>query len=87
MSAPRQRILLNMAVLVPHVGMTRNGARRWLPLGFTQLQPSELAKWAIVIFLAWWLTRAENKVEKFWTGFVPTVAVRGVEQLPITWTA
>ena len=66
-------VLLNMAVLVPHVGITRNGARRWLPLGFTQLQPSELAKWAIVIFLAWWLTRAENKIEKFWTGFVPTL--------------
>src|SRR5215475_6776656 len=48
-------IALNLIVLVPHVGITRNGARRWLPLGFTQLQPSELAKWAIVIFLAWWL--------------------------------
>ncbi len=65
--------VLNMLVLVPHVGITRNGARRWLPLGFTQLQPSELAKWAIVIFLAWWLTRRESTVEKFWTGFVPTL--------------
>src|SRR2546423_7757794 len=50
-------VLLNCLVLVPHIGITKNGARRWLPMGFTQLQPSELAKWAVVIFLAWWLTR------------------------------
>ena len=43
---------LCVIVLVPHVGMEVNGARRWLPLGFTQLQPSELAKWAVVLFLA-----------------------------------
>ena len=30
-------VLLNVLVLVPHVGITKNGARRWLPLGFTQL--------------------------------------------------
>src|SRR5262245_22616481 len=38
-------------VLIPHVGLEVNGARRWLPLGFTQVQPSELAKWGVVIFL------------------------------------
>jgi cell division protein FtsW len=66
-------IVLNMIVLVPHVGITRNGARRWLPLGVTQLQPSELAKWAVVIFLAWWLTRRETNIERFFTGFLPTL--------------
>ena len=70
-------ITLNMLVLVPHVGITRNGARRWLPLGFTQLQPSELAKWAVVIFLAWWLTRRETTIDKFFTGFLPTLVPVG----------
>ena len=42
------------AVLVPGVGKNVNGARRWIPLGPTQVQPSEVAKWATVLFLAWW---------------------------------
>src|SRR5262245_39749823 len=37
-------------VLIPHIGIEKNGARRWLPLGITQVQPSELAKWAVVLF-------------------------------------
>ena len=44
-------------VLVPHVGMSINGARRWIKLGPIQIQPSELAKWTAVLFLASWLTR------------------------------
>jgi len=45
------------AVLVPHVGMQINGARRWLPIiPGVVLQPSELAKWAVVVLLAWWLS-------------------------------
>jgi cell division protein FtsW len=61
------------AVLVPHIGIEVNGARRWLPLGITQVQPSELAKWAVVIFLAWWLTHRPVNLDKFWTGFLPTL--------------
>src|SRR5262249_49462997 len=45
-----------LIVLIPHIGLEVNGARRWLPLGFVQVQPSELAKWAVVLFLAWWLS-------------------------------
>lgn len=66
-------VLLNVLVLVPHIGIAKNGARRWLPIGFTQLQPSEVAKWAVVIFLAWWLTRRPGQVRKFFTGLVPTL--------------
>ncbi|HEX8341810.1 MAG TPA: FtsW/RodA/SpoVE family cell cycle protein [Tepidisphaeraceae bacterium] len=52
-------------VLIPHVGIEKNGARRWLPLGVMQVQPSELAKWAVVIFLAWWLVHRPLNVERF----------------------
>ena len=64
---------LNVIVLVPHIGIERNGARRWLPLGITQLQPSELAKWSAVLFLAWWLTTRPINTDRFFTGFLPTL--------------
>ena len=65
-------------VLVPHVGIEKNGARRWLPLAFTQVQPSELAKWAVVLFLAWWLTEQPVDLEKFGSGFLVTLAPIGL---------
>jgi cell division protein FtsW len=60
-------------VLIPHVGMQINGARRWLRIGPIQLQPSELAKWATVLFLACWLTKPPVNLSRFFTGFVPTL--------------
>src|SRR5665213_484557 len=65
-------MLTCVAVLVPGIGSQINGARRWLKLGPMVLQPSELAKWAVVIFLAYWLTR--KPTEKFFTGFLPAMA-------------
>jgi cell division protein FtsW len=59
-------------VLVPGVGREMNGARRWIPLGFTQFQPSELGKWCLVAFLAWWLSQRKVDVERF-GGFVVTL--------------
>src|SRR3954468_17730753 len=65
-------------VLIPHIGISVNGARRWLPLGVMQVQPSELAKWAVVLFLSWWLTTRPVDLGKFWKGFIPTLAPIGV---------
>jgi cell division protein FtsW len=62
--------MLCLLVLVPHIGLEVNGARRWLPLGPLQLQPSELAKWAVVIFLAWWLTNGPTDVSNFFSGLM-----------------
>lgn len=58
-------IVLCAAVLVPGVGKEVNGARRWLLLGPIQVQPSEIAKWAIVVFLAWRLTRSKSDLSRF----------------------
>ncbi len=48
--------LLVMA-LVPGLGMRIKGSRRWLSFGLFHFQPSELAKIAIVVLLAWWMKR------------------------------
>lgn len=52
-------------VLVPHIGREVNGARRWLGFGPVQIQPSELAKWAVVLFLAWWLAARAEGIRRF----------------------
>jgi cell division protein FtsW len=70
--------IMCIVVLVPRVGKEVNGARRWLPLGFVQLQPSELAKWCTVVFLSWWLTRGPVPLRKFFQGFVPTLIPIGL---------
>lgn len=67
-----------LIVLVPHVGIEKNGARRWLPLGFVQVQPSELGKWAIVLFLAWWLTDQPIDLSHFARGFLVTLVPVGL---------
>jgi cell division protein FtsW len=63
-------------VLVPGIGREVNGARRWLPLGFTQVQPSELAKWGVVLFVAWWLAKTPVDVRNF-IGFLVTLVPVG----------
>jgi cell division protein FtsW len=66
-------LIANLIVLIPHVGVAVNGARRWLRLGPMQLQPSELAKWAVVLYLAYWLSRRPVDMNRFFAGFVPTL--------------
>ncbi|HSV15298.1 MAG TPA: putative peptidoglycan glycosyltransferase FtsW [Tepidisphaeraceae bacterium] len=63
---------------IPYLSMQVNGARRWLRLGPIQLQASELAKWATVLFLAYWLSNRPVDLNKFFRGFVPTLIPVGV---------
>jgi cell division protein FtsW len=74
-------ILLLVAVLVPHVGINVNGARRWLPLGIMRFQPSELAKFAIVLYAAGYMVRKMEVKERFFRAVLPmgaAVVVIGV---------
>jgi cell division protein FtsW len=50
-------VLLCVLVLVPGIGVLVNGARRWIGLGMFSIQPSELAKLLLVIYLAGYLSR------------------------------
>lgn len=63
-------VLLLILCFIPPIGMKINGSWRWLNLGFMTLQPSELAKVAAVLFLAWWFTTFNAKRRQFWKGFV-----------------
>src|SRR6202165_2590224 len=68
--------LLMILVLVPHLGVTVNGARRWFdagPLG--TFQPSELGKLAFAVFIAHWIDRHAQQIGDFQKTFVPFAAM------------
>lgn len=71
-------VVLLALCFVPPIGMKINGAWRWINLGFASFQPSELAKVAVLFFLAWWYHRYEAESSEFWRGFVLPLAVVGV---------
>ncbi len=65
-------------VLLPGVGLTRGGARRWLHLGPLVMQPSELAKFALVLYLARSLVKKGDRIASFKYGIVPHYLVVGL---------
>lgn len=74
-------LLLLVLVLIPGVGKGVNGARRWISLGFTGFQPSELAKLAIALYAANYMVRKMEVKENFFRAVMPmavSVAVVGM---------
>ncbi len=63
-------IVLLAIVYIPGVGYAANGALRWIDLGFTTIQPSEIVKIALIIFYAAFLTNNKDKLSKWKTGFL-----------------
>ena len=74
-------LVLLIAVLVPFIGKGVNGARRWIALGIMNFQPSELAKFAIVLYAADYMVRKMDVKERFFRAVAPmglAVAVVGL---------
>jgi cell division protein FtsW len=61
---------LLVLVIVPGVGLCINGSRRWLPLGPVRIQPSEFAKFALIVTLAAWMKFAQRKADTFVMGLL-----------------
>jgi cell division protein FtsW len=61
-------------VLVPGIGVTANGARRWLGAGPFQVQPSEIAKLALVLYSANLIAQRPTRIRSF-EGFLPLLLV------------
>lgn len=76
-------IVLLVAVLIPSVGVTRGGSSRWLVVGPFTLQPSELAKLALVLFTAHILERKGKKIADFKELMLPVFACLGLVSLLI----
>ena len=69
-------LTLALLVLVLIMG-SGEGTRRWLSIGPLNLQPSEIAKLTTVLFLARYLSRKDGKINDWWNGLLPALAVVG----------
>ena len=64
-------LLLLAVVLLPFIGKGVNGARRWIPLGLMNFQPSELAKLAVLMYAAGYMVRRMEVKERFFRAVIP----------------
>ena len=76
-------IVLLILVAIPGIGKMLNGSRRWLRLGPISFQPSELAKYAVILHLARLLSRRNFDVTKLFRGLVPAFLFPGLAFLLI----
>ena len=71
-------VILLVAVLLPGIGYSQSGARRWIQIGsLPALQPSEFAKLAIVIYVAAWLASKGDDIKRIPLGLLPFVMIIG----------
>ncbi len=70
--------LLLFAVYIPGIGVVRNNARRWINIGISTLQPSEVVKVAIIIYFAYSLSIVKDKIKKFGSGLLRYLIILGL---------
>lgn len=71
-------VALLAAVLIPGIGKTVNGARRWFALGPISVQASEVAKFCFIIFFASFLSRRRGEFQVHWAEFFKLIGILGV---------
>ena len=71
-------IAMQVAVLIPGIGIEHNGARRWLKIG-VEFQPSEFTKIGVILFVAYAIYQSRRSMDTF-TGFLKLI---GVYVLPV----
>ncbi|MEG0830532.1 MAG: putative lipid II flippase FtsW [Anaerovoracaceae bacterium] len=71
-------IVLLVLLIIPGVGITTNGATRWLGTGAFTIMPGEIAKIAVIIFVARFLSQDPSRIRSFTKGILPLLALCGV---------
>ncbi|MGH7888767.1 MAG: FtsW/RodA/SpoVE family cell cycle protein, partial [Candidatus Binatia bacterium] len=69
--------IILVLVLIPGVGAARGGARRWIMFAGFAFQPSELAKLALIVYLAHSMAKKESMIRTFSVGVLPHLIVAG----------
>ncbi len=67
-----------LLVYVPGLGHTAGNARRWLSIGGLTLQPADFARLALVVYLAFLLSKPRARLERFGTGVLPCLVALGL---------
>jgi cell division protein FtsW len=67
--------ILLLLTLVPGIGVKLGGANRWINLGFIQLQPIEVTKFFISVYLASFLENKKDKMHSFSQGIIPMLSI------------
>jgi cell division protein FtsW len=70
--------VLLVLVLIPHIGRRINGSARWIGVGGLTIQPSEIAKFAIVLYMSNYLVRRQDAVRQGLAGLKGAVIVVGL---------
>lgn len=78
-------LVLLMLVKVPGLGFSANGATRWINLGFFTFQPAEIAKLAIILYTAGWISKQHTKIKNFYYGLFPALVIIALFALLILW--
>ena len=73
-----QPLLLLIGVWIPGLGVAAGGAQRWIRIGMLQFQPSEAARLAMVIYLAYSLSKKQERLKVFSIGMIPHLAIFGL---------
>jgi len=68
-------LLLFGATLIPGIGRMVNGSRRWLRFGMLSFQPSELAKFTLVVYLSYFMAKKGERIRDFKNGLVPAYVI------------
>lgn len=68
---------------IPGFKSTASGAARWVKIGFIRFQPSEFAKLAVIIFMAYSLAKKGDRVQLFGVGVLPNLLVVGVVMVAV----
>jgi cell division protein FtsW len=71
-------MVLLIVLHIPGFGFSAGGSTRWLHVGGVSFQPSEFAKMALVIYLAYSLSKKQDEIKDFKIGFLPHIMVFGV---------
>ena len=73
-------VVLLVLVFVPEFNIVVGGSARWLKLGpLPAIHPAEIAKLALVIYLAHWFAKRGKRVHGFWAGTVPFLIIVGAD--------
>lgn len=76
-------VLLLILVRIPGIGSNVNGSWRWLHIGPLTVQPSEIAKLAMIMLFAWWLARNQRRIDELKRGIFIPLGMLACFALPI----